>query len=213
MKKSSRGRRHSRAAFGVGQLVVVVQITHACGCCPLRRAFGRRKSDLAPPGFFFLLFSSLFPYHRSAAGWKKETPPQDDARRPLAKHFVFFFFFQQHPHHHHPQQQQQHPVTWQPNTDGTKMIGRMVLTKIMTGGQAPGGGGGPGGVGNPPIPSNPSSASILGLKVVGGKRVDNGRLAAIVEKVKRGSVADTIGHLRPGKPFAVLIDGRTDGQT
>ena len=46
--------------------------------------------------------------------------------------------------------------------------------------------------------SNPSSAAILGLKVVGGKRVDSGRLAAIVEKVKRGSIADSIGHLRPG---------------
>ena len=79
------------------------------------------------------------------------------------------------------------------------MIGRMVLTKITTGGQAPGGPGGGGGGSNPPMTSNPSSASILGLKVVGGKRVDNGRLAAIVEKVKRGSVADTIGHLRPGK--------------
>lgn len=64
-----------------------------------------------------------------------------------------------------------------------------------------GGGGGPSGVSGIGGSGNPSSASILGLKVVGGKRVDNGRLAAIVEKVKRGSVADTIGHLRPGKNF------------
>lgn len=80
------------------------------------------------------------------------------------------------------------------------MIGRMILTKNMAGLGA--GVGGSGGGGGPPGLSggsgNPSSASILGLKVVGGKRVDNGRLAAIVEKVKRGSVADTIGHLRPG---------------
>lgn len=105
-----------------------------------------------------------------------------------------------------PLQQQQHPVTWQPNSEGTKMIGRMILTKNMAGLGAVGGSGGGGGP--PPGFStggagNPSSASILGLKVVGGKRVDNGRLAAIVEKVKRGSVADTIGHLRPGNssPF------------
>jgi hypothetical protein len=106
---------------------------------------------------------------------------------------------QQHP----PAPQQQHPVTWQPNSDGTKMIGRMVLTKNMAGigvGSLGGGGGGGGPSGASSIggAGNPSSASILGLKVVGGKRVDNGRLAAIVEKVKRGSVADTIGHLRPG---------------
>ena len=90
--------------------------------------------------------------------------------------------------------EQQHPVTWQPNTDGTKMIGRMILTKNMA--IAAAAGQQPPGVST--TSSNPSSASILGLKVVGGKRVENGRLAAIVEKVKRGSVADTIGHLRPG---------------
>ena len=85
------------------------------------------------------------------------------------------------------------------------MIGRMILTKNMAaaavglGGSGGGGSGGGGGLaGLPGGAGNPSSASILGLKVVGGKRVDNGRLAAIVEKVKRGSVADTIGHLRPG---------------
>ena len=100
-----------------------------------------------------------------------------------------------------PPQHQQHPVTWQPNSDGTKMIGRMILTKNMAAAAGGGGGGGPAGGGGGLSgggSSNPSSASILGLKVVGGKRVDNGRLAAIVEKVKRGSVADTIGHVRPG---------------
>ncbi len=114
---------------------------------------------------------------------------------------------QQHP----PAPQQQHPVTWQPNSDGTKMIGRMILTKNMAGigvgslGGGGGGGGGPSGVSGIGGSGNPSSASILGLKVVGGKRVDNGRLAAIVEKVKRGSVADTIGHLRPGKLFFFFL--------
>ena len=44
-----------------------------------------------------------------------------------------------------------------------------------------------------------SSATILGLKVVGGKLLSNGRYGAIIEKVKKGSVADTVGHLLPGK--------------
>jgi len=44
-----------------------------------------------------------------------------------------------------------------------------------------------------------SSATILGLKVVGGKLMHNGRYGAIIEKVKKGSVADTVGHLLPGK--------------
>ena len=95
------------------------------------------------------------------------------------------------------QQQPAHPVTWQPNSDGTKMLGRMVLAKNMGPPGGGGGGGGPDGHGSA-VSGTPSSAAILGLKVVGGKRVDSGRLAAIVEKVKRGSVADTIGHLRPG---------------
>ena len=43
-----------------------------------------------------------------------------------------------------------------------------------------------------------SSATILGLKVVGGKLLSSGHYGAIIEKVKKGSVADTIGHLLPG---------------
>lgn len=39
---------------------------------------------------------------------------------------------------------------------------------------------------------------ILGLKVVGGQVLSNGRLGAIIEKVKRGSIADQEGHIRPG---------------
>lgn len=44
-----------------------------------------------------------------------------------------------------------------------------------------------------------SSGDVLGLKVVGGKRTESGRLGAFVTKVKRGSVADTVGHLKPGQ--------------
>jgi regulating synaptic membrane exocytosis protein 2 len=36
------------------------------------------------------------------------------------------------------------------------------------------------------------------IQVVGGRRTHAGRLGAFVTRVKRGSVADTIGRLRPG---------------
>lgn len=39
---------------------------------------------------------------------------------------------------------------------------------------------------------------ILGLKVVGGQVLSSGRIGAIIEKVKRGSIADQEGHIRPG---------------
>ncbi|XP_070209321.1 regulating synaptic membrane exocytosis protein 2-like isoform X2 [Littorina saxatilis] len=42
------------------------------------------------------------------------------------------------------------------------------------------------------------SSAILGLKVVGGKVGDHGKLGAFISKVKKGSIADTVGHLRPG---------------
>jgi regulating synaptic membrane exocytosis protein 2 len=48
-----------------------------------------------------------------------------------------------------------------------------------------------------------SSATILGLKVVGGQLLSNGRYGAIIEKVKKGTVADTVGHLLPGKTLSV----------
>lgn len=42
------------------------------------------------------------------------------------------------------------------------------------------------------------SEDKLGLKVIGGQVLSNGRLAAIVEKVKQGSIADQEGHIKPG---------------
>lgn len=44
-----------------------------------------------------------------------------------------------------------------------------------------------------------SSAAILGLKVVGGKVLENGCKGAIIDKVKKGSIADVDGQLRPGE--------------
>jgi len=42
------------------------------------------------------------------------------------------------------------------------------------------------------------SGAILGLKVIGGKMTDYGKLGAFITKVKKGSIADTVGHLQPG---------------
>ncbi|KAM9315916.1 regulating synaptic membrane exocytosis protein 1 isoform 18-T18 [Gastrophryne carolinensis] len=42
------------------------------------------------------------------------------------------------------------------------------------------------------------SGALLGLKVVGGKMTESGRLGAFITKVKKGSLADVVGHLRAG---------------
>ena len=47
------------------------------------------------------------------------------------------------------------------------------------------------------------SSSQVGLKIVGGKLLQGNRIGAVIEKVRKGSVADTAGRLLPGK-FALL---------
>uniref|UniRef100_T1L2L6 Regulating synaptic membrane exocytosis protein 2 n=3 Tax=Tetranychus urticae TaxID=32264 RepID=T1L2L6_TETUR len=47
-------------------------------------------------------------------------------------------------------------------------------------------------------PGSGSSAAILGLKVIGGRITEAGTVGAIIEKVKKGSIADTVGRLRAG---------------
>ncbi|XP_053828011.1 regulating synaptic membrane exocytosis protein 2 isoform X7 [Vidua macroura] len=74
-----------------------------------------------------------------------------------------------------------HPVTWQPSKDGDRLIGRILLNKRLKDGSVP-----------------RDSGTMLGLKVVGGKMTESGRLCAFITKVKKGSLADTVGHLRPG---------------
>ncbi|EJD75259.1 rab-3-interacting molecule unc-10 [Loa loa] len=66
------------------------------------------------------------------------------------------------------------PVTWQPSADQHRLIGHMILHKTN------------------------GTHGDLGLKVVGGRRSDTGRLGAFITRVKPGSVADTVGHLREG---------------
>lgn len=43
-----------------------------------------------------------------------------------------------------------------------------------------------------------NSAAMLGLRVEGGKMTASGRTVAFIMRVKHGSIADVIGHLRPG---------------
>nr|XP_015213547.1 PREDICTED: regulating synaptic membrane exocytosis protein 2 isoform X48 [Lepisosteus oculatus] len=74
-----------------------------------------------------------------------------------------------------------HPVTWQTSKDGDRLIGRILLNKRLKDGSVP-----------------RDSGALLGLKVVGGKMTESGRLCAFITKVKKGSLADTVGHLRPG---------------
>uniref|UniRef100_A0A8C2PS51 Regulating synaptic membrane exocytosis 1 n=1 Tax=Cyprinus carpio TaxID=7962 RepID=A0A8C2PS51_CYPCA len=72
----------------------------------------------------------------------------------------------------------QHPVSWQPSKEGDHLIGRITLSKRST------------------MPQE--AGSLLGLKVVGGKMTESGRLGAFITKVKKGSLADIVGHLRAG---------------
>ncbi|XP_072354450.1 regulating synaptic membrane exocytosis protein 1 isoform X5 [Scyliorhinus torazame] len=71
-----------------------------------------------------------------------------------------------------------HPVTWQPSKEGDRLIGRIILNKRTS------------------MPKE--SGALLGLKVVGGKITETGRLGAFITKVKKGSLADVVGHLRAG---------------
>ncbi|XP_034741852.1 regulating synaptic membrane exocytosis protein 1 isoform X6 [Etheostoma cragini] len=71
-----------------------------------------------------------------------------------------------------------HPVTWQPSKEGDHLIGRITLSKRSA------------------MPRE--AGSLLGLKVVGGKMTESGRLGAFITKVKKGSLADVVGHLRAG---------------
>ncbi|XP_067467898.1 regulating synaptic membrane exocytosis protein 2 isoform X5 [Thunnus thynnus] len=83
--------------------------------------------------------------------------------------------------HGEPAPMSMQAVTWQPSKDGERLIGRILLNKRMKDGTVPA-----------------DTGALLGLKVVGGKMTESGCLCAFITKVKRGSLADTVGHLRPG---------------
>ncbi|XP_035660086.1 regulating synaptic membrane exocytosis protein 2-like isoform X2 [Branchiostoma floridae] len=76
---------------------------------------------------------------------------------------------------------QKHPVSWTPSIETNRLIGHMILNKRQRNGT-----------------NQKDSGSILGLKVVGGKMTEFGKLGAFITKVKKGSIADTVGHLRAG---------------
>uniref|UniRef100_A0A8C2LA57 Regulating synaptic membrane exocytosis 1a n=1 Tax=Cyprinus carpio TaxID=7962 RepID=A0A8C2LA57_CYPCA len=78
----------------------------------------------------------------------------------------------------HVSQSYIHPVTWQPSKEGDHLIGRITLSKRTA------------------MPKE--AGALLGLKVVGGKITETGRLGAFITKVKKGSLADVVGHLRAG---------------
>uniref|UniRef100_A0A8C5BJN9 Regulating synaptic membrane exocytosis 1 n=1 Tax=Gadus morhua TaxID=8049 RepID=A0A8C5BJN9_GADMO len=72
-----------------------------------------------------------------------------------------------------------HPVAWEPSKEGDHQIGRITLSKRSA--------------------AMPKEAgALLGLKVVGGRVTESGRLGAFITKVKKGSLADVVGHLRAG---------------
>lgn len=85
----------------------------------------------------------------------------------------------------------QNPVSWQVSTDGSRMIGHMVLQRTVDG------------------------EDVLGLKVRGGqvlpsddKAAASTTAAAIVEQVQRGLIADQEGHIRPGNYPVLGTPGR-----
>ncbi|XP_078481063.1 regulating synaptic membrane exocytosis protein 2 isoform X3 [Ciona intestinalis] len=85
--------------------------------------------------------------------------------------------------------EKEQPVSWQPSPDGRFLIGRMILNKGLATGD-----------------SQNQEGAILGLKVVGGKMTESGRLGAFITKVKHGSLADVVGHLQPGDEVVMWND-------
>ncbi|KAJ8965178.1 hypothetical protein NQ314_004321 [Rhamnusium bicolor] len=82
-----------------------------------------------------------------------------------------------------------HPLSWQVSADGTRMIGHMILRRNSR-------------------DTTGSSAAILGLKVVGGKILENGMKGALIEKVKKGrdEVIEWNGRSLQGKTYQEVAD-------
>lgn len=76
---------------------------------------------------------------------------------------------------------QTNSVSWQVSSDGTRMIGHMILRKCE------------------------ETDNVLGMKVVGGRIGLNGRPQALVEKVRPGSIAEVEGLIKEGKLNAVYF--------
>lgn len=65
------------------------------------------------------------------------------------------------------------------------MIGHMILSRSRE-----------------PMSGHVGSSAILGLKVEGDRLLESGVRGALIEKVKKGSIADVEGQLRPGQPIS-----------
>lgn len=76
---------------------------------------------------------------------------------------------------------QTNSVSWQVSSDGTRMIGHMILRKSQ------------------------DTDNVLGMKVIGGKIGPSGRPIAFVEKVRPGSIAEVEGLIKEGKFDVVLL--------
>lgn len=63
-------------------------------------------------------------------------------------------------------------------------------------------------IGHMILKKNIDGEDILGLKIVGGQTLPGlTRRGALIEKVKRGSIADQEGHLKPGKELFTHLAG------
>ncbi|XP_024784876.1 regulating synaptic membrane exocytosis protein 1 isoform X48 [Pan paniscus] len=121
--------------------------------------------------------------HVSSEGWEEVWSVDSEegtieARRAVAGDLDYYWLDPATWHSRETSPISSHPVTWQPSKEGDRLIGRVILNKRTT------------------MPKD--SGALLGLKVVGGKMTDLGRLGAFITKVKKGSLADVVGHLRAG---------------
>ncbi|XP_016866026.1 regulating synaptic membrane exocytosis protein 1 isoform X17 [Homo sapiens] len=121
--------------------------------------------------------------HVSSEGWEEVRSVDSEegtieARRAVAGDLDYYWLDPATWHSRETSPISSHPVTWQPSKEGDRLIGRVILNKRTT------------------MPKD--SGALLGLKVVGGKMTDLGRLGAFITKVKKGSLADVVGHLRAG---------------
>ncbi|XP_050642399.1 regulating synaptic membrane exocytosis protein 1 isoform X22 [Macaca thibetana thibetana] len=121
--------------------------------------------------------------HVSSEGWEEVRSVDSEertieARRGVAGDLDYYWLDPATWHSRETSPISSHPVTWQPSKEGDRLIGRVILNKRTT--------------------MSKESGALLGLKVVGGKMTDLGRLGAFITKVKKGSLADVVGHLRAG---------------
>ncbi len=78
-------------------------------------------------------------------------------------------------------------MTWVPSADGARLLGHMILQKGFREGLV-----------HAASASAAAGSTSIGLRVIGGKLLPGNRIGAVIEKVKKGSVADIVAKLLPG---------------